>query len=94
MAPDTRPFLSGRWLHPALRIAGCKSPLKIPIPKQYTHINIYGEKCIYAHSETQKMAVNPPIAITGLLSPLNLSIIILPKGKKILAIITIIGYMG
>ena len=42
ITPLTKPFLSGKWLNPALSVDANINPLKIPFPSVYTPINIYG----------------------------------------------------
>ena len=81
MNPVTRPFLSGKWLHPALKTDDYINPLYNPIANENSHKKTVGLNLNDAHTNTILKATTPPIAMTGRVPP-SLSTKWLPNGKK------------
>ena len=90
MNPVTRPFLSGKWLHPALKTDDYINPLYNPIANENSHKKTVGLNLNDAHTNTILKATTPPIAMTGRVPP-SLSTKWLPNGKKNMENMTISG---
>ena len=64
MIPLAKPFLPGKWLHPAARAEEYRRPLLAPNPKEYIQINQIGF-FIIEQIQTIPKDTRPPIIKVG-----------------------------
>ena len=64
ITPLAKPFLPGKWLHPAARAEEYRSPLPAPNPKEYIQMNQTGF-FIMEQIQTIPSDTKPPIIRVG-----------------------------
>jgi len=62
-----KPCFFGSYVSPALQIAGCINPLRVPIPIEYTTTKTVGGNSKRLQHKTAVIATKAPVKITGLL---------------------------